>query len=139
MRVNYETLKFEAMPLVPINAPLTFRSMMYHVLREIPLARVYLKDLVLFLFLHSMKEHVKHLNKLFRVIQKARLNFKITKCDSTRPIVILLGHRVDKDGVHVDKDKIKVIMEAPESKNTTQLRGFLGLTGYYCQYIKVFA
>ncbi|CAA0835688.1 Uncharacterized mitochondrial protein AtMg00860 [Striga hermonthica] len=42
-------------------------------------------------------------------------------------------------GIRVDDRKIEVMVQWPIPKNLKQLRGFLGLTGYYCQFIKGYA
>ena len=50
-----------------------------------------------------------------------------------------MGHIVSQKGVQVDPNKIKAIKEwkAPKVPTTIkQLRGFLGLTGYYRKFVK---
>lgn len=50
-----------------------------------------------------------------------------------------LGHRVSGTGVAMDSDKVKNVKEWPTATNVKQLRGFLGLTGYYRRFIKNYA
>jgi hypothetical protein len=47
-----------------------------------------------------------------------------------------LGHIVFHEGVKVDPNKIKALMEWPISKTLKNLRGFLGLTGYYHKFVR---
>jgi hypothetical protein len=47
-----------------------------------------------------------------------------------------LGHIVGKVGVRVDPKKIEAIQDWPHPKILKSLRGFLGLTGYYCKFVK---
>ena len=47
-----------------------------------------------------------------------------------------LGHIVGKDGVRVDLKKIEAMQNCPLPKTLKSLRGFLGLTGYYCKFVR---
>lgn len=50
-----------------------------------------------------------------------------------------LGHIISVQGVSADPKKIEAIMLWPKPKNIKQLRGILGITGYYKRFIKGFA
>jgi len=50
-----------------------------------------------------------------------------------------LGHVVSKEGIKVDPQKIKEIIEWPRPTNVTKVRSFLGLVGYYNRFIKEFS
>jgi hypothetical protein len=47
-----------------------------------------------------------------------------------------LGHLVGKDDIRVDPKKIEAIQDWPQPKTLKILHGFLGLTGYYCKFVK---
>jgi len=46
--------------------------------------------------------------------------------------VAFLGHVAPNEGVSVDPQKIDAMTNWPRPKNTTEVRNFLGLAGYYC-------
>jgi hypothetical protein len=47
-----------------------------------------------------------------------------------------LGHLVGKSNVRVDPKTIEAMQDWPHPKTLKRLRGFLGLTGYYCKFVK---
>lgn len=61
------------------------------------------------------------------------------KCEFGQGSVSYLGHVILGQGVAADEDKIKAILEWPIPRSLRDLRGFLGLTGYYRKYVQNYA
>ncbi|XP_060968438.1 uncharacterized protein LOC133035993 [Cannabis sativa] len=53
--------------------------------------------------------------------------------------VSFLGHNISKDGIKVDPGKIKSVRDWLRSKIVTKIRTFLGLAGYYRQFVEGFS
>lgn len=50
-----------------------------------------------------------------------------------------MGHIISKDGISVDLEKIRAIMEWPFPRNVIEVLSFLGLAGYYKKYVDNFS
>ena len=61
---------------------------------------------------------------------------KPSKCFFGVKEVEYLGHIVSHEGVKVDPNKIKAIMDWPIHQKLKNLRRFLGLTSYYRNFVK---
>ncbi|GJS50446.1 putative reverse transcriptase domain-containing protein [Tanacetum coccineum] len=58
---------------------------------------------------YDEEEHGKHLKIILELLKKERLYAKFSKCDFWLDSVQILGHVIDRSGVHVDPTKIEVI------------------------------
>ncbi|GJV60697.1 putative reverse transcriptase domain-containing protein [Tanacetum coccineum] len=71
--------------------------------------------------------------------KKEELYAKFSKCEFWIPKVQFLGHVIDSQGIHVDPAKIESIKDWASSKTPTEIRQFLGLSGYYRRFIEGFS
>nr|GFD37009.1 reverse transcriptase domain-containing protein [Tanacetum cinerariifolium] len=52
---------------------------------------------------------------------------------------IVLGHKISKKGIEVDKAKIEVISKLPHPMTVKGIQSFLGHAGFYHHFIKDFS
>jgi hypothetical protein len=50
-----------------------------------------------------------------------------------------LGHIISGEGISVDPEKVKAIMEWSLLKNAHEVRSFMGLVGYYWRFVEGFS
>ncbi len=133
---HYEYLR---MPFGLKNAPATFQSIMDSILRGIQNEKclVYLDDIII--FSTSLQEHLNNLRNVFQRLRDSNFKIQLDKSEFLRREVAYLGHIVTPEGVKPNPDKIKAIKQYPIPKTTKQIKGFLGLLGYYRRFINNFA
>jgi hypothetical protein len=75
---------------------------------------------------------------VLQVLREQQLYEKFSKHDFFQKKFHYLGHLIS-EGVIVDPEKIKSIMDWPTPKYVSNIRSFMGLEGYYRRFIKVFS
>ena len=122
--------------LAQTNAPATFQCAMNQLFA--PLMRngvlVFMDDILV--YSTSWEEHLLLLRKVFDIIQKHQFFLKLSKCCFAQKEIEYLGHCISARGVATKPSKITAVQQWPTPKNLKELRGFLGLTGYYRKFIK---
>ncbi|VDH91897.1 Hypothetical predicted protein [Mytilus galloprovincialis] len=83
----------------------------------------------------SKSEHLNNLETVLGKIQEAGMRLNKDKCVFLAHEVVYLGHRIDQYGIYPVESKVKAITEAPEPKNVTELKSYLGMLNYYNRFL----
>jgi hypothetical protein len=87
-------------------------------------------------FSKSMAGHIDHLRITFQILLDNKLFLKFKKCTFAQQQITYLGHVISTQGVATDPEKTEAMIKWSVPQNFTELRGFLGLTGYYRKFVK---
>jgi hypothetical protein len=79
---------------------------------------------------------VRHVDKVLQLLKEKKIYDKPSKCFFGVKEVEYLGHILSHEGVKVDPNKIKAMMDWPIPKTLKNLRGFFGLIGYYRNFFR---
>lgn len=131
--------EYERMPFGLKGAPATFQRLMNEVLRGLigSICFVYIDDIVC--YGRNLADSIANLETVFKRLKEHKLLLNAEKCSLLHTSVTYLGHIISRDGVSPDPSKIEAVVNFPTPKCVKDLKGFLGLAGYYRRFIKNFA
>jgi hypothetical protein len=137
--MRYGHYEFVVVPFGLTNSPTTFMCWMNNVLNKFleKIVFVFIDDILT--YSKNREEHEDHLRLVLQVLREHQLYAKFSKCNFFQKQVHYLGHVISKEGVAVDPNKVKSIMERPTSKDVSDIRYFMCLAGYYRRFIKGFS
>nr|ABA98724.1 retrotransposon protein, putative, unclassified [Oryza sativa Japonica Group] len=130
--------EFRVMSYGLTSAPATFQVLMNQILA--PLLRkgvlVFTDDILI--YSQNLDDHVALLRRVFQLLTDHQLKVKRSKCSFARASLPYLGHVISAEGVATDSKNIQAVHNWAVPCNVKEVRGFLGLAGYYRKFVHSF-
>src|SRR5690606_16923696 len=130
-RTRYGHYEYLVMPFGLTNAPATFQAYINDVLKKYidHFVVVYLDDILI--YSKNYQQHVEHVKQVMKELQNAQLQVKLSKCIFHAKEVEFLGFIINADGVKMDQNKVKSILDWKPPKSVKEIQSFLGLANFY--------
>ncbi len=96
--------------------------------------KVFMDDLNI----HNIKweKHFQHIHMVLQCLREVNLKLNSNKYVFVAKSIKFLGHVVEKSKTRPDLEKVKAVLEFPIPRIVINVRAFLGLIGYYHNYVK---
>ncbi|GKB73238.1 reverse transcriptase domain-containing protein [Tanacetum coccineum] len=135
----YGTFAYRRMPFGLCNAPGTFQRCMMAIFHDMieKTMEVFMDDFSV--FGNSFSMCLSNLEKMLKRCEDTNLALNWEKSHFMVKEGIVLGHKISKKGIEVDKAKIDVIAKLPHPTTVKGIRSFLGHAGFYRRFIKDFS
>nr|GEW81269.1 reverse transcriptase domain-containing protein [Tanacetum cinerariifolium] len=135
----YGTFAYRRMPFGLCNAPNTFQRCMIAIFYDMikKTMKVFMDDFSV--FGDSFSSCLSNLDKMLKRCKDTNLVFNWEKCHFMCKEGIILGHKISKYGIEVDRAKVNVIANLPHPTTVKGIKSFLGHVGFYRRFIQDFS
>ncbi|GJV36086.1 reverse transcriptase domain-containing protein [Tanacetum coccineum] len=135
----YGTFAYRRMPFGLCNAPGTFQRCMMAIFHDMieKTMEVFMDDFSV--FGDSFSTCLSHLDKMLKRCEDTNLALNWEKSHFMVKEGIVLGHKISKSGIEVDRAKVDVIAKLPHPTTVKGVRSFLGHAGFYRRFIQDFS
>jgi len=121
------------------NLPVTFQAMINELLRDLintGKVAAFIDDVIM--GMETEEGHDELVVNVIRRLEENNLYVKLEKYKWKVKEVEFLGVIMGLEGIKMEEEKVKGVLEWPTPKCVKDVQKFLGLANYYCQFIKGF-
>ncbi|QRW13242.1 Retrotransposable element Tf2 protein [Ceratobasidium sp. AG-Ba] len=138
-RTAYGIYEYLVMPFGLKNAPAVLQRMMNDIFRHLlgVTVVVYMDDILI--FSEKEEDHAEHVKEVLKILRENNLYAKLSKCEFFVKKVIFLGLVITPEGISMEEEKIKAIMEWSAPRKIKEVQAFLGFVNFYRRFIAEFS
>ena len=129
--------QFKTMPFGLVNAGASFCRLIRIVLQGLRNVDSFVDDM--WIFTETWEKHLKSIKATLDRLRAAKLTAKPSKCKIGYSEIECLGHNIQDQTLRPKDDKIQAVKDAQRPVTKKQVRGFLGLAGFYRKFIPNFS
>ena len=123
-----------------MNSPVTFQVMMNKLLRDLintGKVAAFITDVIVGMEIEE--GHDELVAEIIKRLEENDLYVKLEKCKWKVREVGFLGVVIGLEGIRMEEEKVKGVLDWPTPKCVKDVQKFLELANYYCQFIEDFA
>ncbi|GBG63048.1 hypothetical protein CBR_g36532 [Chara braunii] len=134
-QTRYGLYEFVVMPFGLCNAPGTSQHAMNRILHDYmdKFVIMYLNAILIF---SRTVEDVGHVDKVLSLLRQYQFKINREKSEFGRTQILYLGHEISAEGLKPDDAKVASIRDWSRPRSLIVMRSFLGMTGYYRNFVK---
>ncbi|GKD33004.1 reverse transcriptase domain-containing protein [Tanacetum coccineum] len=135
----YGRFAYRRMPFGLCNAPGTFQRCMMAIFHDMieETMEVFMDDFLV--FRDSFSSCLSYLDIMLKQCEDTNLVLNWEKCHFMVKEGIILGHKISKSRIEVDRAKVDVIATLPHPTSVKGVRSFLGHAGFYHRFFQDFS
>lgn len=121
------------------NAPMIFIDMMSRIFKPYvyQFMIVFINDILV--YSNNEEEHASHLEIVLSLLREHKLFFKFFECEFWLKSIAFLGHIVSGEGISINPEKVRIMVDWPRPTNVSKVRSFLRLARLYRKFVKGFS
>jgi transposase InsO family protein len=125
--------QYKRLPMGITSAPEIYQRAMSDMFQDLEGVEIIMDDILV----HgdTREKHDQRLEKVLQRCRERNLKLNPQKTKLRQEEVVYIGHKLTKDGVKIDDQKVKAVLEMPEPTSIANVQTLLGMVTYICKFL----